>query len=138
MRRRADHIHLFYLFDPRFELEQAHKVRVQRPELEEAINWQSDAASARLRQACPAGTGCGVCFLGPRLRATRTRMRSSNSTGELAPLGRKASAASARSKLVTVPETMSVGSVGCICLARRTSSLPSMPGQQQVRDEQIH
>ena len=71
--------------------------------------------------------GC-TCFLGPRLRATRIRTRSRISAGVLAPLGRNASAEAARSKLVTVPETRSAGRKGWSCLARRTSSLPSICG----------
>lgn len=53
-----------------------------------------------------------TAFLGPRLRATRTRMRSIISAAEDAPFGRKTSACMARSKALTVPETIIEGRPG--------------------------
>ena len=58
-------------------------------------------------------------------------MRSIISAGEQAPLGRKTSAQQARSKALTVPETIIAGRPGCSCLARRTSSLPSIWGMRR-------
>src|SRR5580704_16509790 len=64
----------------------------------------------------PTAEGCetvgAMAFLGPRLRATRTRMRSIISAGEQAPLGRKTSAWRARSKALTVPDTIIAGRPG--------------------------
>jgi hypothetical protein len=63
----------------------------------------------------PSGAECegaGTAFLGPRLRATRTRIRSIISAGEEAPFGRKTSAWRARSKALTVPETIMAGKPG--------------------------
>src|ERR1700722_7284089 len=56
--------------------------------------------------------GAGRAFLGPRLRATRTRILSIISAGEEAPFGRKTSAWRARSKALTVPETIIAGKPG--------------------------
>ena len=57
--------------------------------------------------------GCMTnAFFGPRLRATSTRMRSIISAAEHAPFGRKTSAEQARSKALTVPETIIAGRQG--------------------------
>ena len=74
-------------------------------------------------------TGCGtIIFLGPRLRTSSTRTRSSNSCGEHAPFGRNASARVVGSNCLMLPLTSTAGTQGAISFNCKIKSFPLQCG----------